>query len=106
MALGVLVILLNAADNLTTYKFIHAAHGNLVVVEGNPVMRYLMDALGVRASLALDMMCLAFLALYLASTRRLSWNVRFWTLVVLALLPLWAVVNNVHVALALDLPIL
>jgi len=106
MALGLLVIFLNVADNYTTYKFIHAARGDLMVVEGNPIMRFLIDHLGLKASLAFDMTCLTILAIFIATTARLPRSLRLWTLVVLALLPLWAVVNNLHVALMLELPIL
>ncbi len=106
MVLCLLVIFLNVADNYTTFQFIDGVQGEYVVVEGNPIMRFLIDNLGLKTSLVFDMTCLAFLAIFVATTSRLSWNVRFWALVVLALLPLWAVVNNLHVALMLDLPIL
>ena len=105
MLLSLLVILLNVADNYTTFRFIHATQGEFVVVEGNPVMRFLIENLGLESALVLEMAILTFVATYIATTDQLARKVRFWTLVVLALLPLWAVFNNIQVALSLDLPI-
>ncbi len=105
MALSLVVILLNVADNYTTFMFIHATQGQYIVVEGNPVMRFLIGTLGLKGAVVLEMAALTFIATYIATTNLLARKVRFWTLVVLGLLPLWAVFNNIQVALSLDLPI-
>lgn len=105
MALSLLVILLNVADNYTTFMFIHATQGQYIVVEGNPVMRLLIGSLGLKGALVFEMAALTFIATYIATTKHLARKVRFWTLVVLALLPLWAVFNNLQVAITLDIPI-
>ena len=105
MALSLLVILLNVADNYTTFKFIHMTQGHYIVVEGNPVMRFLIGSLGLKGALVLEMAALTFVATYIATTDQLAQRVRIWTLIVLALLPFWAVLNNISVALSLDLPI-
>ena len=105
MLLNLLVIFLNVADNYTTFRFIHATQGEFVVVEGNPVMRVLIENLGLESALVLEMAILTFVATYIATTDQLARKVRFWTLVTLALLPLWAVSNNIQVARSLELPI-
>ena len=105
MTLSLLVILLNVADNYTTFMFIHATQGQYIVVEGNPAMRFLIENLGLKGAVVFEMAALTFVATYIATTEHLARKVRIWTLVVLALLPLWAVFNNIQVALSLDLPI-
>ncbi len=100
-----LVILLNLLDNYTTFRFLNATYGSYVVVEGNPVVRTLMQALGVKTSLGLEMAGMTLVAVFLAETERLAWRSRLWTLIILALLPLWAVLNNVQIALSFHLPL-
>jgi hypothetical protein len=101
--LGFLVILLNLFDNYTTFRFLNATSGSYVVVEGNPVVRTLMQALGVKTSLGFEMAGMAVVAVFLAETERLAWRSRLWALIILALLPLWAVLNNLQIALLFHL---
>jgi hypothetical protein len=103
--LGLLVIFLNLLDNYTTLKFLNATNGDFIVVEGNPIVRYLMETFGVKTSLGFEMLSISVMASFLASTERMAWNSRLWTLVILALLPLWAVLNNIQIALSFELPI-
>ncbi len=103
--LSFLVIILNVLDNYTTFRFLNATYGGYVVVEGNPVVRTLMGTLGVKASLGLEMAGMSLVAVFLAGTERLAWQSRLWTLIILALLPLWAVLNNVQIALSFHLPL-
>ena len=103
--LGLLVIFLNLADNYTTAKFLNATSGEYVVVEGNPVVGFFMDTVGIKASLGLEMAALTFMVLFLSTSNRLRWKARFWTLVFLAVLPLWAVTNNVLIARSFRIPL-
>ena len=103
--LSLLVIFLNLADNYTTAKFLNATSEGYVVVEGNPVIGFFMDAIGIKTSLGLEMAAITFIALFLATTKRLAWGTRCWTLVLLAILPLWAVLNNIQIALSFRIPI-
>ena len=104
--LGLLVIFLNLLDNYTTYRFLDATAGNLVVVEGNPVVRVLMHLFGVRTSLGVEMAAMTLAAVYLAANTRMGTRSRAGILFVLILLPLWAIFNNLRVALSFHLPLL
>ncbi len=105
-SLGLLVIFLNLLDNYTTYRFLDATAGNLVVVEGNPVVRTLMHAFGIRTSLGVEMAAMTLAAVYLASNTRMGSRSRAGMLLLLAMLPLWAVFNNIRIALWFHLPLL
>jgi len=105
-SLGLLVIFLNLLDNYTTFRFLNATSGNLVVVEGNPVVRTLMFLFGVRTSLGVEMAATTLVAVFLASNNRMGRRSRAGVLFLLALLPLWAVLNNIRIAFSFHLPLI
>ena len=104
--LGLLVIFMNLLDNYTTFRFLDATSGNLVVVEGNPVVRTLMYLFGLRTSLGIEMAAMTLAAVFLASNTRMEERTRAAVLLFLVLLPLWAVFNNVRIALSFHLPLI
>jgi hypothetical protein len=104
--LSLVVIFLNLLDNYTTFRFLNATSGNLIIVEGNPAVSTLMHAFGVRTSLGLEMAGMTLVAVFLASTDRMARPFKMWTLAALIVLPLWAVLNNVEIALSFHLPLL
>ena len=65
-----------------------------------------METFGVKTSLGFEMLGISIMACFLASTERMAWKSRMWTLVILVLLPLWAVLNNIYIALSFRLSIL
>ena len=105
-SLGLLVILMNLLDNYTTFRFLDATSGNLVVVEGNPVVRTLMHLFGIRTSLGVEMAVMTLAAVFLASNTRMNARSRAGVLFLLVLLPLWAVLNNIRIALSFNLPLI
>jgi len=103
-SLGLLVIFMNLLDNYTTFRFLEATSGNLIVVEGNPVVRTLMHLFGIRTSLGVEMAAMTLAAVFLASNNRMEKRFRAGALFLLVLLPLWAVINNIKIALSFHLP--
>jgi len=105
-SLGLLVIFMNLLDNYTTFRFLDATSGNLTVVEGNPVVRTLMHLFGVRTSLGVEMAIMTLAAVFIAANNRMSTRARAGLLVLLVLLPLWAVINNIRIALSFHFPLI
>ncbi len=104
--LGLLVIFMNLLDNYTTFRFLDATAGNLVAVEGNPVVRTLMHLFGVRTSLGIEMAIMTLAAVFFATNTRMGARTRAAVLILLVLLPTWAVINNIRVALSFHLPLI
>jgi hypothetical protein len=92
--LGTLVVLMNLADNATTFLCLRAPVPGYEVVEANPAAAWLFDAIGLFPGLVLEMAVTTVAVAFLVWTSRISPRVKLALLIVLAVLPAWAAVNN------------
>jgi hypothetical protein len=95
--LGALVVLFNLADNTTTFLCLRRPVAGFEVVEANPIARWLFASVGLVEGLVLEMLITTAAIAFLVLTRRIPDRIRFTLLVVLALLPAWASLNNLLV---------
>jgi len=105
VVLGILVVLLNLADNATTFLCLRAPVPGFEVIEANPAAAWLFNSVGLLPGLALEMAVTTLAIAFLVATTRLSPRAKVALLVVLAALPAWAAVNNVLVIRATNLAI-
>lgn len=103
--LGTLVVLLNLADNTTTFLCLRAPVPGFEVMEANPAAAWLFDAVGLLPGLALEMALTTVAIAFLVATTRIPPRAKLALLLVLAALPAWAAVNNLLVMRATDLAI-
>ena len=96
-ALGVLVVLLNVADNTTTFLCLRAPTPGFELAEANPAAAWLFDAIGLVPGLVLEMAVTTAAVWFLVATTHLRPRTKLALLAVLALLPLWATLNNAYV---------
>jgi hypothetical protein len=99
--LGALVLVLNALDNTTTFLCLRDPVAGFEVVEANPLARWLFEAVGLAEGLVFESAITLGAVSFLVLTRTLPSRVRNVLLLVLVLLPAWAVVNNVKVMAAI-----
>ncbi len=99
--LGALVLVFNSLDNATTYMCLHQTVPGFDVIEANPLARWLFDAVGLVEGLVFESMVTLSAVAFLVMTRMIPTRVRNVLLVVLAVLPAWAVVNNLKVMAAI-----
>ena len=92
--LGTLVVLMNLADNATTFLCLRAPVPGYEVVEANPAAAWLFDAIGLIPGLALEMAVTTVAVAFLVWTPRVSPRVKLALLILLAVLPAWAAINN------------
>ena len=95
--LGATVLLLNLADNATTFLCLRAPVESFVVFEANPVARWLFDGVGLAEGLALEMILSMVAVVFLVLTNRIQRRTKLVLLSALAALPAWAVANNMQV---------
>ena len=95
--LGSTVLLLNLADNATTFLCLRAPVESFVVFEANPVARWLFAEVGLAEGLALEMILSVVAVVFLVRTTRIQQRAKLVLLGVLAALPAWAVANNMQV---------
>jgi hypothetical protein len=105
IALGVLVVLLNLADNTTTFLCLRAPVPGFDVAEANPAAAWLFDAIGLVPGLAFEMAVTTAAVAFLVATTHVPHRVKLALLIILAALPAWAAINNTWVIRATDLPI-
>lgn len=103
--LGVLAVLLNLADNATTFLCLRAPVPGFEVSEANPAAAWLFSAIGLKEGLVLEMVISAVAIAFLVETRRVPPRIKLALLVVLSLLPAWAALNNLEVIQAIDVPL-
>ena len=103
--LGTLVVLLNLADNATTFLCLRAPVPGYEVIEANPAAAWLFNAIGLGQGLALEMAVTTVAIAFLVATTRVPPRIKLALLVVLAALPAWAALNNLAVIEATNLPI-
>jgi hypothetical protein len=99
--LGALVLLLNTLDNTTTFLCLRNPVPGFEVIEANPLARWLFEAVGLTEGLVFESAVTLGAVAFLVLTRTLPTRVRTVLLVVLIVLPTWAVVNNVKVMTAI-----
>jgi hypothetical protein len=103
--LGALVMLFNLADNTTTFLCLRQPVAGFEVVEANPIARWLFASIGLVEGLVLEMLLTTAAIAFLVVTPRIPGRTRLLLLVVLALLPAWASLNNLLVIRAIGLPL-
>ena len=103
--LGALVVLLNLADNTTTFLCLRAPVPGYEVIEANPAAAWLFGSIGLEQGLVLEMVVTTIAIAFLVATTRIPPRIKLALLVVLAALPAWAAVNNLLVIKATHLPI-
>ena len=100
---GALVLLLNLADNATTYFCLVEPIPGFLVVEANPVARWVFDSIGLLKGLVFEMGVTTLTVGFLIWTSVLSPRLRMAILLVLIVLPGIAVWNNLRVIEALGI---
>ena len=96
-AVGTLVVLMNLADNATTFLCLRAPVAGFELVEANPAAAWLFGKIGLLPGLVLEMAVTTAAIGFLVATERISPRVKLALLVVLAALPAWAAINNWYV---------
>jgi hypothetical protein len=102
---GALVVVMNLADNATTYLCLRAPVDGYEVVEANPAAAWLFDRIGLVPGLVFEMAVTTVAIAFLVATERISPRTKLALLIVLAALPAWAAVNNWFVIRATNLPV-
>jgi hypothetical protein len=97
LLLGLLVVLFNLMDNTTTFLCLRASVPGFEVIEANPVARWLFGAVGLTEGLLLEMFITTAAVCFLVVSSRIPNRVRLGVLILLAILPAWATLNNLHV---------
>ena len=95
--LGGVAVVLNFLDNTTTFLCLRYPVAGFEVFEANPLARWLFDALGLLEGLMLETLITTAAVAFLVLTSRIPRNMRIALLAALALLPAWAVANNMQV---------
>ena len=101
--LGVLVLLLNVADNATTYFCLVEPIPGFLVIEANPVARWLFNSIGLLEGLIFEMSVTTLTVSFIVWGSILSSRLSLLILVVLIVLPAAAVWNNLLVIEALGI---
>jgi hypothetical protein len=104
-ALGILVVLLNVADNTTTFLCLHSPVPGFDVAEANPAASWLFDTIGLVPGLVFEMTVTSAAIAFLVVTKHVPHRVKLFLLAVLAALPAWAALNNALVIHATGLTI-
>lgn len=103
--LGVVVVLLNLADNATTFWCLREPVQGFEISEANPFARWLFGALGLGPGLAAEMLVTSAAVAFLVCTTRLARRPKLLLLTLLAVLPAWATLNNLYVMHATQIAI-
>ena len=104
-ALGILVVLLNVADNVTTFLCLRAPVEGFELSEANPAASWLFGAMGLRSGLIFEMVVTTIAVGFLVVTEHVPPRVKLALLFVLAALPAWAAINNTWVIQATNVPL-
>jgi hypothetical protein len=97
------VLLLTAADHLTTWLCLREPVTGFVVTEANPMAAWLFGQTGLVQGLVLDSVVTFAALLFLASTRRFSPQLKNAMLAFVALATSYAVTNNLFAIAALGI---
>ena len=93
-ALGILVVLLNLADNATTFLCLRAPVAGFELSEANPAAAWLFNTVGLGMGLTLEMLVTTAAVAFLVVTDHVPPRLKLALLIVLAALPAWAALNN------------
>ena len=97
------IVLLTAADHLTTWLCLREPVSGFVVTEANPAAAWLFGQTGLVQGLVLDSLLTFAALLFLASTRRFSPQLKTALLCFVALATSYAVTNNLIAIAALGI---
>lgn len=97
------ILMLTAADHLTTYWCLRESVAGFVVAEANPIAAWLFGQTGLVQGLIIDSLLTVGALLFLASTRRFSPRAKIAMLSFVAFATSCAVTNNLFVATALGI---
>jgi hypothetical protein len=103
VALGILVVLLNVADNVTTFLCLRAPVEGFELSEANPAANWLFGFMGLRTGLIFEMVVTTAAVAFLVATDHVPPRIKLALLIVLAALPAWAALNNAYVIKATNL---
>lgn len=95
--LGGIVLVLNLADNATTFLCLNTPIAGFEIFEANPVARWLFDGVGLAEGLIVETLLTSGAVVFLVLTHRIPRRTKVLLLAGLALLPAWAVANNMQV---------
>ena len=101
--LGALVILLNTMDNATTFLCLRRPVEGFEVIELNPLAAWLFETVGLIQGLVFESLLTLIAVGFLVLTESVPRWARTTLLVVLCVLPAWAVANNVQVMAAIGI---
>ncbi len=101
---GGMVVVFNMLDNATTFLCLRAPVSGFEVFEANPLARSLFDGIGLVEGLLVESVLTTSAVIFLVVTRRIPRRIKVLLLGFLALLPAWAVANNMQVMLELGIP--
>lgn len=97
LLLGLVILGFNTLDNLTTYLSLSHSVEGFEIFEANPFARWLFDSIGLGEGLLFESVITTLAVGFLVYAPRISPRVRMGLLLVLAVLPAWATVNNLAV---------
>jgi len=103
--LAFLAIGFNAADNFTTYRCLRRPIEGFEVYEANPLAAWGFGMVGLETGLVLEMLLCVLATAFLLCSRLLPRRLTIVLLVLLAVLPAGAVVNNLTVMGELGIPL-
>ena len=103
--IGALVVLMNLADNATTYLCLRAPVDGFEVMEANPAAAWLFAKAGLVPGLVFEMAVTTAAIVFLVVTDKISPRIKLALLLVLAALPAWAAINNLYVIRATNVPV-
>ena len=95
--LGGLVLIFNLLDNATTFICLTAPARGFEVFEANPVARMRFEAAGLMEGLIIETLVTTAAVVFLVLTSRVAAVPKLLLLFILAVLPAWAVANNLQV---------
>jgi hypothetical protein len=95
--LGLLIVVFNAMDNLTTFMSLSSPTPGFEVYEANPFARWLFESVGLAEGLLLEALVTTGAVCFLVWAPRIAPRVRLALLALLVVLPAWATLNNLEV---------
>lgn len=102
--LGAVVLVLNLLDNATTFVCLRHPVAGFEVFEANPLARILFEGVGLAQGLLLETVVTSAAIAFLVFTARIPRRPKILLLTGLAVLPAWAVSNNIEVMLEVGIP--
>jgi hypothetical protein len=104
-AIAGVALIMNALDNFTTFACLRTEVTGFEVYEANPLAAYGFAKMGLVPGLVFEMVLTTVAIGFLLQSRSFDLRVRLAILIAMAVLPAWAVVNNVQVMQSIGVPI-